>query len=165
MIAVSASISAFGQKSGPKQAVAAFYQYDSAHSQVFDRPNIDGRKRWLSGELYKLFVKELEREKEYLAQNPADKPHFGDGLPFRPLDEFCELNGKSYRRNISYGQVTVKGNLGNIDVWFKYPKGCNIPDILYAINMEKDRGRWVISDIRYIAHNTSLAEDLNRKEY
>ena len=103
--------------------------------------------------------------KEYLSKNPTDKPHFGDGLPFRPLDEACELNGKSYRRNISFGQVTVKGDVGNVDVFFKYPKGCNIPDVLYAVNMEKDRGRWVISDVRYIADNSSLVEDLNRKEY
>ncbi|MEQ1762244.1 MAG: hypothetical protein ABL984_03760 [Pyrinomonadaceae bacterium] len=164
-ITLAASTAAFAQTSGPKAAVMAFYKYDATHSQVFDRKNIDARKRWFSDELYKLFLKELAREKEYLAKNPTDKPHFGDGLPFRPIDEACEANGKSHRRKISYGQVTVKGDAGNVDVYFKYPKGCNIPDVLYAVNMEKDRGQWVISDVRYIADNTSLVEDLNRKEY
>jgi hypothetical protein len=163
MIAASAGVLA--QTAGPKAAVAAFYKYDAVHSQVFNRRNVDDRKRWLSDELYNLFLKELDREKEYLAKNPTDKPHFGDGLPFRPLDEVCELNGKSYRRTISYGKVTVKGDVGNVDVYFKYPKGCNIPDILYAVNMSKERGRWVIDDIRYIADDTSLLEDLNRTEY
>lgn len=165
VFAVAASLSAFGQRSGPKEAVAAFYRYDSAHSQIFNRSNIDARKRWFSGELYKLFLKELDREKEYLAKNPPNKPYFGDGLPFRPFDEVCELNGKSYRRAISFGTVTIKGDLGNVDVYFKYPKGCNIPDILYAVNMSKEHGRWVIDDIRYIADNTSLVEDLKRAEY
>ena len=165
VFAVAASLSAFGQRSGPKEAVAAFYRYDSPHSQIFNRSNIDARKRWFSGELYKLFLKELDREKEYLAKNPPDKPHFGDGLPFRPLDEVCELNGKRYRRTISYGQVTIKGDLGNVDVYFKYPKGCNIPDVLYAVNMSKEKGRWVIDDIRYITDGVSLVEDLERLRY
>ncbi|MEO5859278.1 MAG: hypothetical protein ABIR33_10050 [Pyrinomonadaceae bacterium] len=160
-----AAAGVLAQNTGPKAAVAAFYKYDAAHSQVFNRKNIDARRRWFSDELYKLFLKELAREKEYLAKNPTDKPHFGDGLPFRPLDETCELNGKNYGRTISYGQVTVKGEVGNVDVYFKYPHGCNIADVLYAINMSKERGRWVIDDIRYIADNTSLVEDLDRKEY
>lgn len=155
----------FGQSSSPKAAVMAFYKYDAANSQVFNRVNIDERKRWLSSELYAKFLSELAREKAYLAQNPTDKPHFGDGLPFRPLDEVCELDGKSYRRTISYGKVMIKGDLANVDVYFKYPKGCNIPDVLYGVNISKERGRWVIDDIRYIAENTSLVEDLDRKEY
>ena len=129
------------------------------------RRNIDLRKRWFSPELYKLLLNELKREAAYIKANPTDKPHFGDGLPFQPLDETCELNGKSYKRQISYGTVTVKGNAGNVDVYFKYPKGCNIPDILYAVNMDKEKGRWVIADIRYFPGDTSLVEDLNRKEY
>ena len=165
ILIVSAAVTAFAQNLGPKTAVAAFYKYDATHSQVFNRSNIEARKRWFSDELYKLFLKELDREKEDLAKNPTDKPHFGDGLPFRPLDEACELNGKSYRRTISYGRVTVKGDLGNVDVYFKYPKACNLPDVLYAVNMSRELGRWVIDDIRYIRENTSLVEDLDRKEY
>jgi hypothetical protein len=164
-IILAVSAPAFAQTAGPKAAVMAFYKHDAAHSQVFNRKNIDARKRWFSDELYKLFLKELAREKEYLSKNPANKPYFGDGLSFTPLDETCEFNGRSYRRTISYGQVTIKGDVGNVDVYFKYPKGCNIPDVLYAVNMSKKRGRWVIDDIRYIADNTSLVEDLNRKEY
>lgn len=165
VLVLAAAIVSFGQTSSPKAVVAAFYKYDSTHSQVFNRANIDARKRWLSDELYKLLLNELDREKVYLAQNPTDKPHFGDGLPFRPLDEVCEFNGREYRRSISYGKVTIKGDLANVDVYFRYPKGCNIPDVLYAVNLSKERGRWVIDDIRYIAENSSLVEDLNRKEY
>ena len=157
------SISA--QNAGPKAAIRSFYVFDKSHSHIFNKKNIDARKRWFSDELYKLLLKELKREHDYLLTHPTDKPHFGDGLPFGPLDEPCKLNGKSYGRSITYGQVTVKGDVGNVDVHFKYPKGCNIPDILYAINMEIERGRWVISDIRYFPDDTSLVEDLNRKEY
>lgn len=165
MLLTAASTNVATQNLGPKGAVTAFYEFDRSHSQVFNRRNIVARKQWLSTELYELLVNELAREKAYLAKNSTDKPHYGDGLPFQPLDETCELNGKSYRRAISYGQVTVKGDLANVDVYFKYPNGCNLPDILYAVNMSKERGRWVIDDIRYIADNASLVEDLNRKEY
>ncbi|HEX6278990.1 MAG TPA: hypothetical protein VFZ49_03145 [Pyrinomonadaceae bacterium] len=156
---------ALGQASGPKAVVMAFYRFDAANSQVFNRANIDARRRWLSEELYKLLINELERERAYLAENPTDKPHFGDGLPFQPLDEPCELNGRQYRRTISYGTVTVKSDLANVDVFFKYPKGCSIPDVLYVVNMSRERGRWVIDDIRYLKENTSLVEVLDRIEY
>lgn len=164
-ILVTTALSAFSQKSTSLAAVKAFYDFDSRHSQTFNRAAVDARKKWFSTELYQLFLNEIEREKEYLKKNPTDKPHFGDGLPFRPLDETCEFNGKNYRRSISYGTVTVKGDLANVDVKFKYPKGCNIPDILYALNMEKEKGIWVISDIRYFPYDSSLVEDLKRIEY
>ena len=159
------SVVSHAQAAGPKASITAFYKFDRANSQVFNRRNIDARKRWFSDEIYNLFANELARQKAYIATNPTDKPHFGDGLPFQPLDEVCELNGKKYRRVISYGKETIKGDVGNVDVYFKYPKGCNLPNILYALNMEKQRGRWVISDVRYIGENTSLIEDLNRSEY
>jgi hypothetical protein len=155
---------AFGQTTGPKAAVIAFYKFDATHSQDFNRANIDARKRWLAADLYRRLINELAREKDYLKKNPGNKPYF-EGLSFQPLDETCEVGGRRYRRTISYGTVTIKGEVGNVDVYFKYPKGCNLPDILYAVNMSKERGRWVIDDIRYIADNTSLVEDLDRKEY
>ena len=167
IVLLAATVAAVSQSNapGPKSVVMAFYKFDSSNSQAFDRPNIDARKRWFSAELYKLLLNEIEREKEFIKVNPTDKPHFGDGLPFRPLDETCELNGRSFRRKLTYGKVTVKGDLGNVDVYFKYPKGCNIPDVLYAVNMSKENGRWVIDDIRYISDNTSLVEDLKRTAY
>jgi hypothetical protein len=165
LFVLSSVASVWAQQSSPKASIAAFYAFDGKNSQTFNRKNIDARKRWFSDQLYKLFLKELDREADYLKKNPTDKPHFGDGLPFRPLDEPCSMNGRTYRRSITYGQVTVKGDLGNVDVHFKYPKGCNIPDILYAVNMEREKGRWVISDIRYFPGDTSLIEDLGRKEY
>ena len=165
MLAAAVAISAQSKLAEASSTVAAFYRFDTANSQVFNRRNIDARKRWFSAELYKLLINELAREKDFLKANPTDKPHYGDGLPFRPLDEVFELNGRKYRRTISYGHVTVKGDLGNVNVYFKYPKGCNIPDILYAVNMSKENGRWVIDDIRYFHDHTSLVEDLNRTEY
>jgi hypothetical protein len=159
------SIVSHAQAAGPKAAAAAFYKFDRANSQTFNRRNIDARKRWFSDELYRLFVRELAREKAYIAENPSNKPYFGNVIPFQPLDEVCELNRKKYRRVVSFGKETIKGDIGNVDVYFKYPKGCNLPDILYSLNMEKQRGRWVISDVRYIGENTSLVEDLNRSEY
>ena len=165
MLAAAVAVSAQSKLAEARSTVAAFYRFDTANSQVFNRRNIDARKRWFSAELYKLLINELAREKEFLKANPTDKPHYGDGLPFRPLDEVCELNGRKYHRTISYGHVTVKGDLANVDVHFKYPKACNIPDIVYAVNISLENGRWVIDDVRYTADNTSLIEDLNRTDY
>src|SRR5436190_21585339 len=94
MLLMTASLTVFSQSSGPVAAAYAFYKYDRSHSQVFNRENIDARKQWLSAALCKLLIIELAREKEYLKKNATDKPHFGDGLPFQPLDEECAAGGK-----------------------------------------------------------------------
>ena len=164
-IVAAAAGTSFAQKSTTLAVVQAFYDFDAKNSQTFGRAAIDARKKWFSSELYQLFLNEIKREKEYLKKNPTDKPHFGDGLPFRPLDETCHLGRIRYKHAISYGTVTVKGDAANVDVYFKYPKGCNIPDILCALNMEKEKGRWVISDIRFFPGDTSLVDDLKRREY
>ena len=164
-IIIAAAIVSFGQTSSPKAVVRAFYTFDRTHSFLVDQREIESRKKWMSAELYRALLKELDRQKEFLAKNPTDKPYFGDGLPVRPLDEACQLNGREYFRKIYFGRTTVKGGLANVDVYFKYPKDCGIPDVLYAVNMSREKGRWVIDDIRDIADNSSLLEDLNRKEY
>src|SRR5215813_10154207 len=84
-----------GVSQSPVSAVQAFYHYDRAHSQVFNRRNIDARKQWFSSELYKLFLYEQKREDDYLKSNPNDKPYFGDGLPFQPYDEICKAGGRN----------------------------------------------------------------------
>jgi len=155
---------AFSQ-STPLAAVKSFYAYDRSHPQAFNRKNIETRKRWLDDTLYTLLLKELDREREYLKQNPIDKPHFGDGLPFQPLDEICEVKGKKYRRQVKFGTVTVKENSGNVDVRFVYPKACEIEPVLCAIHMTKIKGRWVIENVLYPGSNMTLVEDLERTEF
>ena len=137
---------------------------DRSHSQVFNRTAIEGRKKWFSPRLYQLFREELRKEREHLAKNPTDKPFFGDGFPFQPLDEPCEINGKKYRRQLKFGTVTVKENRANADVSFVYPKPCNIDPIQYAIHLTKVKERWLIEDVLYPG-SKSLVEVLNRKAY
>ena len=165
MVLVAASSATVIQaRSSPLAAVKAFYAYDRSHSQVFNRRNIEARRRWFDDALYKLLLKELDREREYLKQNPTDKPHFGDGLPFQPPDEMCEVGGKKYRRQLQYGAVTVKEDTGNVDVRFVYPTPCKIEPVLYAIHMTKIKGRWLIENVLYPGSRT-LVEDLEREEY
>jgi len=152
-------------QSSPVAAAKAFYAFDRSHSQVFNRKNIDARKQWFSAELYKLLINELAREKAYLAKNPTDKPHFGDGLPFQPLDEECNAGGKKYRNNLSFGPVNVNAKARNFDAYFSYPKACGIEKTTFEVVVIKQNGKWVIDDILYPATTSTLVEDLNRKEY
>jgi hypothetical protein len=151
-------------QSTPLAAVRSFYAFDRSHSQVFNRTNIDARKRWLNDKLYNLLLKELDREREYLKQNPTDKPHFGDGLPFQPLDETCEVNGQKYRRQLQFGTVRIKESIGNVDVSFVYPKACKIEPVLFGIHLIRVKGRWLIENVLYSGDKT-LIEDLERTEY
>jgi len=165
MLLMTASLTAFSQNSGPVAAATAFYKFDRSHSQVFNRENIDARKQWLSAGLYKLLINELVREKEYLKKNPTDKPHFGDGLPFQPLDEECTAGGKKYRNTLSFGPINVNGKARNFDAYFSYPKACKIEKTTFEIVTIKQNGKWVIDDVLYPASTSTLVEDLSRKEY
>src|SRR5215211_1409693 len=56
---------AVAQGSDPRSVVEEFYRFDTAHSQVFNRRNIEARKRWFTDVLQFYFEKELTRQREY----------------------------------------------------------------------------------------------------
>jgi len=158
------AVAAHAQASNPKATVEAFYRYDQTHSQVFDRASIEARKKWFSPELYRLFQYELKREADYLKKNSTDKPYFGDGLPFQPLQENCE-NSRGAGRRLSVKQDFQKGNRSVVLATFAYPKPCKNPDpVTYTIGLIRGKAGWQIDDINY-GEDTSLKQRLNRKEY
>ena len=149
----------------PKSPAEAFYKYDGTHSQVFNRAAIEARKGWFSPELYRLFQYELKREYAYLKHNPTDKPYFGDGLPFRPYDETCKVNGRDSHRTLRIAPEWQKGSRAVVTASFSYPKGCTDGDtVTYTIGMVRGQQGWLIDDVNYGA-DTSLKQRLNRKEY
>ncbi|HYJ91154.1 MAG TPA: hypothetical protein VEV84_07595 [Pyrinomonadaceae bacterium] len=155
--------SEFGQS--PVATIKAFYQYDRSHSQVFNRRNIDGRKRWFSKEIYNLFLYELKRENEYLKKNPGEKPYFGDGLPFQPYDETCKAGGRSLHRMVVVKPADVMRNRAVVTASFPYPKPCRDTDApTYTIGLIKQGSVWVIDDLNY-GEDRTLKQDLKRKEY
>ena len=165
LLLLTSTIGVSAQSASPAATVEAFYKYDRAHSQVFNRKNIDARKQWFSAGLYTLFQKELKRETAYLKKNPTDKPYFGDGLPFQPIDETCKVNGKDTHRSVKIKQEFSKSSRAAATASFAYPKGCTDGDtVVYTIGLIKEKGKWVIDDVNY-GQDTTLKERLNRKEY
>jgi hypothetical protein len=161
-IIIAAAMALNAQTATPKSVLEAFYKYDRSHSQDFNRANINARKQWFTNELYSLLINELKRDAEYLRKNPGDKPYFGDGLPFQPLQENCEA-GKG--RVLIIKQDFLKGDRAVELAGFKYPKPCKDPDpVVYTIGMFKVGGKWVIDDINY-GEDTTLTQRLSRKEY
>ena len=160
------SIVAAAQQNTAKAAVESFYKFDRSHSQTFNRQNINVRKAWFSTELYSLFQTELKREAAYLKANPTDKPYFGDGLPFHPLDEACRANGKDLRRGVVVKQKFLKGSRAAATATFAYPKACTEggEPIVYTIGLVKVKSGWVIDDVNY-GEDTTLKQRLKRKEY
>lgn len=156
---------AVAQQNSPGNATKSFYAFDRSHSQVFNRRNIDARKGWFSAALYKLFLYELRREAAYLKKNPNDKPYFGDGLPFQPIDETCKVGGRDTHRSVSVHQEFQQKSRGAATATFSFPKGCTDGDkVVYTIGLVLEHGRWVIDDVNY-GEDTSLKQRLHRKDY
>jgi len=159
------SITVAGQTASPTAVVNAFYKYDHANSQIFNRRNIEARKQWFSPELYKLFQYELKRENNYLKKNPTDKHYFGDGLPFQPYDETCNTGRKHLHKSLIVKPAFQKGDRAAVTATFAFPKPCKDPDnTTYTIGLIKNQGAWVIDDVNY-GEDRTLKQDLKRKEY
>jgi hypothetical protein len=158
------SFSAAAAQSSPRSAVESFYNFDGSHSRTFNRASINARKRWFTDVLYMQFDNELRRQREYLRQNPTDKPHFGDGLPFRPLDETCSAGRRTYRYAYSIGRASSRGSNATVPVTFSYPKKCRMPSTIYSIRLRRVNGVWRINDLEYPDGSTLLA-DLMRPNY
>lgn len=158
--------SAFAQQSTPKAAVESFYRFDGTHSQTFDRRNIDARKRWFSPELYRLLRNELRGESAYLRANPGDKPYFGDGLPFRPVDEPCQAGSRQLRRGLSIRQTFRSAAQATATSTFSYPRACKEggDPIVYTVHLIRLSGRWLIDDVNF-GENSTLKKTLRRKGY
>ena len=167
-ILIIASLSALtlAQQSTPKSAVESFYSFDRSHSQVFNRQNVDARRRWFSPELYGLFRTELRREAAYLKSNPYDKPYFGDGMPFQPYDEICRAGMLQLRRSIVVRQEFRRGDRAAATAKFVYPRACKDggEPIVYTIGLRRKNGRWAIDDVNY-GEDTSLKQRLRREVY
>jgi hypothetical protein len=163
-IILAASAASFSQTPGPADTVAAFYKYSNARSSTFNNRHIESRKQWYTPALYNLFLLELKKEKAMLKAHPDDKPFFGDGLTFRPTDEPCEANGKSYKRTQSIGRVSTGKNRSYVDVKFAYPKACKSEPVSYRVNLQKIKGKWLISDWTYSSGMT-LTRKMRENKY
>ncbi|MGH9819675.1 MAG: hypothetical protein ACRD43_05850 [Pyrinomonadaceae bacterium] len=159
------AFSAYAQTNTPVAATRSFYKYDRSHSQVFNRRDIDARKAWFSPELFRLFQYELRREAAYLKKNPTDKPYFGDGLPFQPIDETCKAGRQDLHKSLVVKPAFQKGNRAAVTATFAFPKPCKDPDnTIYTIGLIKSKKGWVIDDVNF-GEDRTLKEDLKRKDY
>src|SRR6185369_13097122 len=109
------SANVFAQKQTAVAFVDSFYKFQRTRSGMFNTSEVNLHKRWFSAELNSLLQNELKREKEYLKQNPTDKPHFGDGLTFEPSDE-CYKMGKYYKHLYKIGATTADGNKTIVEI-------------------------------------------------
>lgn len=152
------------QTIGPAQTVNSFYKFSNARSALFNRKHIESRKRWYTPDLYRLFLEELTEEEAFLKQNPTEKPFFGDGLSFRPLDEPCEANGKQYRRSQRITRTEAGRNRAYVDVEFAYPKACKLEPVVYRVHLRKLWGKWLVDDWTYSSGMT-LTREMKENKY
>lgn len=156
---------AFGQANRPIDAVKSFYAYDRTHSQYFSRTAIDARRKWFSDDLYKLFLFELKRQREFERKHPNEKPYFGEGLPFKPYDELCTVGKQKLHKQLSFRADAEDTNVATVLVTFAFPAPCTDPDsTVYTFQMVKSATGWVIDNVIY-DKDSNLVTDLKRKDY
>ena len=159
------SLAAFGQTSTPLEAVRSFYQFDRSHSDVLSKATIEARRKWLSPTLYRLFQNELRRQNAYLKKYPTNKPYFGDGLSFTPIDETCGKGGKGAGKRLTFREADQGLKTARISAIFAFPKPCTDPDTtIYTLKLIKVKSDWLIDNVYYDG-DSNLAADLRRKEY
>ena len=162
---VASVAAAFAQTNKPIDAVKSFYAYDRTHSQYFSRAAIDARKKWFSDDLYKLFLYELKRQKEFERKHPNEKTYFGEGLPFKPYDELCTVGKQKLHKQLSFRPDAEDANVATVLVTFAFPAPCKEPDnTVYTFQMVKSATGWVIDDVIY-EKDSNLVTDLKRKDY
>lgn len=159
-----AALPVFSQTSAPATAVRSFYNAERTAPQTFNKKNLELRKRWISSGLYKRFSNELKREAAFLQENPSDKPHFGDGFPFMPLNETCSAGGRNYRYSVRVGNASVDSTNATVPVTFAYPKACAVEPTVYTVSVIRSRGIWLIDDITF-PDGMRLSTDLDRETY
>lgn len=164
-IFIAATSAVFAQNLTPVAYVKAFYVFDGAHSRTFDRSAIDARKKWFSARLYRLFQNELKREKAYLKMNPNDMPYYGDGLPFRPFYETCEIAGKFRDREMTVKPKSQDKATATVRVIFAFPSGCADSDAIeYTFELSKVSSVWLIENVIF-SEGSNLIDELERKNY
>ena len=154
----------FAQKQSAAAFVESFYKFQRTRSGTFNAAEVNAHKRWFSADLNKLLQNELKREREYLKKNPSNKPFFGDGLTFEPLDE-CYKMGKFYKHLYKIGAPNIAGNKTIVEIKFSNPKVCGGDFVdTYKVELLKNKGVWLINDFIY-SDGKSLSDELNRAEY
>ncbi|HVE58672.1 MAG TPA: hypothetical protein VNB22_17700 [Pyrinomonadaceae bacterium] len=158
------SANVFAQKQSAAAQVESFYKFHRARPDIFKASEVNLYKKWFTAELIRLFANELKREKEYLKQNPTDKPHFGDGFPFLPFEE-CSSGGKLVKNVLKTGAETIRKSVAIVEVQIYQPKQCGGELIeTYKIELIQSKGVWLINDWIY-ADGKRLTADLKRAEY
>lgn len=155
-----ATSAAFSQGTEPQITVREFYTYSNARSSTFNRRHVELRKKWYTAELYKALIAQVDEDAAYLKKNPTDKPYFGDGLTFRPLDEPCQVGERSYKRVQNVGRTEILNSAATVDVSFAYPKACvpAIAPVVYKVNLKRVGGKWLIDDWTYDDGSTLVGE-------
>jgi hypothetical protein len=158
------STNVFAQKQTAAAFVESFYRFHRARSGIFNAIEVNAHRRWFTAELNRLFQNELKREKEFLKQNPTDKPHFGDGFPFLPYEE-CSKDGKSVKNVLQVGPEIILEDHAIVEFRIFQPKACGgeLTDT-YKIELVKNNRGWLINDWIY-ADGERLSDDLKRAEY
>ena len=159
------SVNIFAQNQSAASFVQSFYKFHRARWDAFTKNEVQVRKKWFTTELFELFQYELKREAEYLKEYPTNKPYFGDGFPFTPMEE-CYFKEKEIKNVLKIGKTSIKGNKSIVKVSFYYPKVCEGGLIhSYKIELVKNKNSWLINDLIYVDSGERLTKDLKRERY
>ena len=151
-------------QSTPSDVVRKALSYDQLHDTVFNRENIDLRRKWMTHSLYRLFATELIREEREAKERPEDKPYFGDWAGFSAPSELCKVGEVIYPLRFSLSKTRFVGGLAYVRARFFYHFDCDHGQHrFYTFILRKVRSTWRIDNIDY-GSNSTLRRVLRRKD-
>jgi hypothetical protein len=167
VLAFASSLVTMGQQRAD-DTVRHALRYEQTHDNgpdiVFNRRNLEIRRKWMTLSLYRLYLIELAREERESKERPDEKPYLGDGMDFSPMKESCKVGNKFYLQRFLLSKARVLRTRAYVRARFFYHPDCDYGEYTYYTFILKRGGRaWFIDDIDYGKKRT-LRGDLRRSD-
>ncbi|HEY0429416.1 MAG TPA: hypothetical protein VGC76_16670 [Pyrinomonadaceae bacterium] len=137
--------------------------HDNATDTIFNRRNLEIRRKWMTPSLYRLYLIELAREEREAKEHPDEKPYFGDGMDFGPLKELCKVGDRIYSQKFSFSRGRFIGNYAYLRARFFYHPECDGNEPTYYAFIFRKLGKaWLLDNIDYGRNGGTLRRSLRR---
>lgn len=137
--------------------VESFYKSHFSRRMDFGARSVAEKRSWFAPELYRLLLRELQREREFVRAHPDEVPHF-NGDPFTGSQE----PPGTFR----VGKSTGARQSAEVEVMFFWDERSSRgkDERKVVVRLRRQGNRWLVANFVY-EDGKDLVSDLRRVEY